>query len=312
MTFTHLILSGGGSHGVVLVGGLRALDEKGFYDTIKYVSCSSIGSFIGLMVGLKLSINEIEKIIKNTIADENVCFIPKKNIWNAIGKLGITNTKYIVNHLKKYLRDTYQIQDLTFEEVKNIYGTHLYISTTNISKSHNTIFSYENTPNNSIFSACEASMSIPFLYERVKIDNYYYYDGGLSNNFPISIFEDINDDYKIGLALNGKEIDINSDNQDDDTNITFYKLVIKIVAFLKIIIRKETMMKHINKDFVLIYEDIPTNWIELELQDTKLQLYRISPDDIDKMLQCGYNYMNQYLEKRIINTSIKIHKEEKI
>lgn len=298
MTFTHLILSGGGSHGVVLVGGLKALFEKGFYNTIKYVSCTSIGSYIGLMVSLRLSIDEIEKIIRDTIADENVCFIPKKNIWDSIGKLGITSTKYIVEHLKKYLRDYYQIEDLTFEEVKNNYGTHLYISTTNISKSCNTIFSFENTPNVSVFSACEASMSIPLLYEPVKIDSHYYYDGGMSNNFPINVFEHIEDDFKIGLALNGKTIKADSAKKEDYDEMTFFKLITKVISLLKKMIRKETFMKYIYKDFVLIYEDIPVNWIEIELQDTRLQLFKISHEDINNMLLCGYTFMKEYLIKR--------------
>ena len=77
---------------------------------------------------------------------------------------------------------------LLFNYQKNL-EKNLYISTTNINTGDNVIFSTDNYPNISIFDATCASMSIPYFAIPVKINNEYYVDGLLTNNFPLNIFK---------------------------------------------------------------------------------------------------------------------------
>ena len=92
-----------------------------------------------------------------------------------------------MEHFKKIIRVKYPDinEGLTFKEVSKRFGINLYISTTNINRCENRIFSIDDTPDISVFTACEASMSIPLIFNPVFIEDEYYYDGAFTNNFPI-------------------------------------------------------------------------------------------------------------------------------
>ena len=65
----------------------------------------------------------------------------------------------------------------------------------------NKIFCIEDTPDVCVFKACIASMSIPILFKPTKIDEDYYYDGGLTNNLPINIFKNVPYENILGLII---------------------------------------------------------------------------------------------------------------
>ena len=44
-------------------------------------------------------------------------------------------------------------------------------------------------------------MSIPILFKPTKIDEDYYYDGGLTNNLPINIFKNVPYENILGLII---------------------------------------------------------------------------------------------------------------
>lgn len=73
----------------------------------------------------------------------------------------------------------------------------LYIVGTDMNRSATTIFSYETTPNMEVAEAVKISMSVPLLFEAVpssldvsvSTPTSLYADGGLLNNFPITLFD---------------------------------------------------------------------------------------------------------------------------
>lgn len=297
---THLILSGGGTQGVVFVGCLKYIYSNNI--NITHISSCSIGSFIALMISLKLTLEEIDIIVRKTLLYDKACFIPKKDCWNILTSLGLTKVDYVLEPLKELLQKKYSneinIDEITFADIKNNYGINLYISTTNISKSCNEIFSYENSPTTNVLSVCIASMSLPILYEPCVINDNYYYDGGLTNNFPISIFEDVPEENKLGLALNSE----NECQEIKDTILSkdakLYDIMIKLIITMGGVIRNETILRHLTNDFVIVYDDIPKNWIQMKLIKSGIQVFNITNDDIDIMIEYGYNKTKEYLLKR--------------
>src|ERR1700747_1384648 len=61
----NLVFSGGNIQGICYVGCLKYLHETNKLNNIKNISCSSVGSIIGLMLTLKLSIKHIEEFVIN-------------------------------------------------------------------------------------------------------------------------------------------------------------------------------------------------------------------------------------------------------
>lgn len=53
----------------------------------------------------------------------------------------------------------------------------------------NEVFSHQTNPPVAIEDAIRASMSIPFLYKPVVINNKYYADGGLTSNLPYEVYK---------------------------------------------------------------------------------------------------------------------------
>ena len=101
-------------------------------------------------------------------------------------------------NIQKNRREIFQIQkstDVTFEELYQITNRELVLVTTNLSKDCAMYLSRHKTPNMSVARAVRASMSFPFIYKPVALhDNIsdthdYLCDGGISDNYPIGIFD---------------------------------------------------------------------------------------------------------------------------
>jgi NTE family protein len=202
LNITHLVLSGGGMRGVLFVGALRYLYLENMHKNITHIAANSIGSFVALFITFKLTIEEAERVIYTSAGDTNLCNIPTKNYYKIVSNLGLCSISHFMEHLRKVLRVKYpDIEDITFKEASKRFGVNLYFSTTNINRCENRIFSIEDTPDVSVFTACEASMAIPLIFNPVAIDGEYYYDGAFSNNFPIKIFSHVSKENVIGMVI---------------------------------------------------------------------------------------------------------------
>ena len=202
LNITHLVLSGGGMRGVLFVGALRYLYLENLHKNVTHIAANSIGSFVALFITFKLSIEEAEEVIYSSSSDTNLCNIPTKNYYKIISNLGLCSITHFMEHLRKILRIKYpDIEDITFKEASKRFGVNLYFSTTNINRCENRIFSIEDTPDISVFAACEASMAVPLIFSPIVIDGEYYYDGAFSNNFPIKIFSHVSKENIIGMVI---------------------------------------------------------------------------------------------------------------
>lgn len=299
---THLVLSGGGMHGVMYIGILRYMYLENLHKDIKYISATSIGTFIGLMLAFKLTIEEMEKVMYSVFSNEDFYFIPRKKYLQLLSDNGICTTRHIVNELIIVLKDKYKnienIEEFSFENVAKTFGINIYMSVTNINKCENEIFSIDNTPTLSVFKACEASMSIPILYKPVIINDYYYYDGGITNNFPIKIFKDIPDENIVGIILDKAD---NSVQEKPGQKMSFTKVLKQLINMANILRRKEALYKQIqnkNKLSFLIPDNIPDiNFMNMKITNEGI-LMDISTDEINQMIYAGFDIMYRYIQKR--------------
>ena len=188
----NLILQGGGVKGLAYIGALRCLEEHGF--KVKYVSGSSIGAIIGSLIIAGYDSYELEKIVNNIPYD---IFLEKNNLSDQIKKGGV----YSLSKAEKYLEKLLVNKNIRiFEDIKvgNNYKA-IFIST---SLKYQRIFVLPhdlkiiniNPDKFPIAKAVIMSASIPFFYERYKVNNDYFYDGGMSDNYPTWCFNN-------GIAL---------------------------------------------------------------------------------------------------------------
>jgi len=289
--YTHLVISGGGLYGVCMLGVFRYLYIEKKLKNIKYVAGNSIGAFFALAFCLDIDINELEKIIKEIISDKKI-IINKNNLANVFLYNGILDLKIVLNKLRKYINTKYNINDITFIELSKKFGKNLYISTTNINTGENIIFSTDNNPNISVFDVTCASMSVPYIAMPVKINNEYYVDGLLTNNFPLNIFNNIHKDNIFGIVIKIKS-DYNLKKID---NITFQDFNKRMLEILLKNTSDTAFIKNINNNNanIFIIEDSPIrDFVPFEINNEYLDL-EFNNDDIDNLILDGFIKISKF------------------
>lgn len=178
----NLILQGGGIKGISYIGALRCFEQYGY--KIKNVAGSSVGAIIGALIIAGYTSIELEQIIRNI---DYELLIGKSNISEKIKKGGIHSNKKLELFIENLLLKK-GIKYFSDIKVGNNYKA-IFITT---SLKHQRIFvlPYDlkliniNPDYFSVSKAVMMSASIPFFYEKFKVNNYTFYDGGMSDNYP--------------------------------------------------------------------------------------------------------------------------------
>jgi predicted acylesterase/phospholipase RssA len=299
LNITHLVLSGGGMKGVIFIGALRYMYIENLHKNITHIAANSIGSFVALFIAFKLTIEEIEKIIYDSKDDKDLCNIPTKNYYKIISNLGLCSISNFMEHFKKIIRVKYpDVNDtISFKEVSKKFGINLYFSTTNINRCENRIFSIDDTPDISVFTACEASMSIPLIFNPIAIDGEYYYDGAFSNNFPIKIFSHVSKENIIGMVLYKEKNNYEPSNK----KINIFFLIRQICRMFEILRINQVTGNEIKKediDYYFIPKDISMqNSMNIVVNRKGIKL-ELSTEQINEMILYGFTSMMQYIDKR--------------
>ena len=304
MKITHLVLSGGGMQGVIFIGAIRYLYFENLHKNITHIAGTSVGSIIGLSIALKLTIQEIEEIILKGNQDFKLCNIPYKNCIKLLTDCGLSDINIFSNYLKDFIYTKYPdiTNEITFSYLSKRFGVNLYVSVTNIYTCKNKIFSVDTTPDVCVFKACSASMALPILFEPVKIDDDYYYDGAFTNNFPIKIFENVPMDNILGMILYKAfyETEI-PDEEIVRPKISFMFLFRQFIQLYERVRTRVVLRELIDNDKIDYYyipkniPDIPMMNIELEKKGLRIKL----PIDLyNNMLYAGFESMSKYIIER--------------
>ena len=154
-----LVLSGGGTRGFAHLGVYKALKENGIEPDI--IAGVSAGGIAGAFIADGQDPEDALRALSNhKLLDYLEFAIPKKSLVSMGGF-----EKTLKSHLKAH----------TFEELK----IPLLVFAVNMNKAELTRFD-----SGDLITAVKASSSIPVVFPPVKIENDYYLDGGIINNFP--------------------------------------------------------------------------------------------------------------------------------
>ncbi len=191
-----LVLSGGAAKGGAHIGVLKALEEK--HIPIDYIVGTSIGAIIGGMYASGYSPDEIEKIMSSEefqrwasgTLDDKYNFYYRREDPNA----SWITTRFdfrrkITSILPTQLLNTYEI-DL---EIMRIFSTANAVSKGNfdslmipfrclvadIDSSQQLVCA-----KGDLSASIRGSMSLPFFFNPLEINNKLVFDGGIYNNFP--------------------------------------------------------------------------------------------------------------------------------
>jgi len=301
--FTHIVFSGSAIRSICLLGILRYLY---FYELDKYIknaAGSSMGSFFCLAFALKIPIDELELMIKTLINNPDVISVSSNKLLNVFSDLGFNDSKLYLSEIKKYIKNKYDMDDITFIELSKITGVNIYVSTTRINDGSNFIFNVDDTPNVSVLDAIAASMCIPILSKPIKIDGNYYVDGCITNNLPYEIFNNINQEDILNVAIYIKKDYSFSNIIEKDSELNFmiyYKQIISIIysnSLHNCYISKIPKFKN-----PLIINESPfKSFYNLEYTDTDI-CFNIHEDDIENLILQGFKDISNYMKQFEIET----------
>ena len=222
---------------------------------------------------------------------------------------GLFNTEILIKHLKNIIKKKYPemcllneyntmdiSETITFSQLSKSFGVNIYISCTNINTCDNEIFSIETTPNICVYKACCASMAIPLLFKPINIGDYYYYDGALTNNFPIKIFANVPKENIIGMILY-KE----NKNIEPIKKINLIYIIKQLMTILNILRVKQVLLKEIQDSKCIDYYN-PKNLVlnsamNITFNRKGMRLH-ITKTEMDEMIYAGFESMTKYIEER--------------
>lgn len=197
VSFTQLVLSGGGPKGFNQLGALQYLYEKGYLKEIQDYWGTSIGSVICLLIAVGFTPMDI---LYELIQDDK--FIDKYDInttklWNGIGIIPI---EQFGNKIRNTISKKIGQQHITFQELYDLCSIKLHVSGTNLDKMTGEIFDVESHPNMDVVTAVEISCCLPFIFTKKIYNGFTYADGGFYNNYLIDM-ADNKKEYVIGVYV---------------------------------------------------------------------------------------------------------------
>lgn len=223
-----LVLSGGGAKGLAHIGVLKALEENEI--PVNYIVGTSMGAVVGGFYAAGYSADMIEHLatsedflswVSGDFGDDYNYHYSQNSAnasWfdvdialdsglNARVKSNIANDLALNFVLAEWLARPSQAAGYNFDS--------LYIPFRAVAAD---IFMQQEVvlKSGSLSDAVRASLTVPFFYRPIKVDNRYLFDGGVYNNFPLDIAQDeFKPKFIIGSSVSSKTFDDYPYDQDE-------------------------------------------------------------------------------------------------
>ena len=188
-----LVLPGGGGKGAYQVGVIKALEELGIKEHIKYVAGTSIGAVNALLFaqGDTKTVEDVwDSITTEKILPIDNLDLMKRGLIFSFGSKNL-------NFIKKYMPKTLQQGNISRDGLLELVDKYLnieaisnseivsYATCTDIENLSAKYFKYNEYNEEFVRKIILATSAIPSIYEPEEIEGKFYIDGGVVNNIPI-------------------------------------------------------------------------------------------------------------------------------
>ena len=270
--YNTLILSGGGVRGFGLLGSLQYLMLNRYLDDVQKFIGVSIGAILSVIIILGYEPTEI--IIK---------FI-QCNYFKQFGSYSIVqalkgNGFLSFEDFKKILEELIleKVDHIpTLEELHAISGKEFLCLTFNYTLRKEVILSRQTHPNLNILDALRMTSNVPFIFDPFVHEDNVYFDGFLSNNFPINLIDE--SDVCIAISC------VKTEWKDDSQNLESWKLIWNLLL-LPLYQLQDIKNRPYRKQCDII---------ELNLSQYTMLDYKLKPKIMLDMFSEGYCKVNEY------------------
>jgi NTE family protein len=282
-----LVLSGGGAKGIAHIGIIKALEENNI--PIDYIAGTSMGAIVGGMYAMGYSTDEMIEIIKSKDfkrwstgeletkynyyfrnADPKPSFVEIPFEINSIDSLSLKSAILPTNLVSPrqmnyaFLPFTAQANAVASGDFDKLFVPFRCVAS-DIYNKEAVVFRY-----GVLGDAIRASMTYPFMFKPIMIDNRLLFDGGIFNNFPVDVMrKDFDPDFMIGSVV------ANNPRKPDQRDI----------------IKQIENMIMTRTDYTIPKED----GLLLKFKTTNIKLFDF--DKVDDLVQMGYDSTMKHMDE---------------
>ncbi|GAB1463546.1 patatin-like phospholipase family protein [Pedobacter sp.] len=222
-----LVFSGGGAKGLAHIGTLKALEENNI--PIDYITGTSMGAIVGAMYAAGYSPQQIEKIalsnnFQNWVngryqSDYNFYFQKSTSNPSVITAKMAIDTSLRLSFRPNLINDiplNFALLEL-FSQASAVAKDNFNNLLVPFRCMASDILSQKSivVSNGSLAEAVRASMTVPFIYRPIRLDDKFVFDGGIYNNFPADVMrKEFKPEFIIGANVSSKTF--NEYPKDDD------------------------------------------------------------------------------------------------
>lgn len=306
----NLVFAGGGVLGIAYIGALEVIQDQVLeLKNIKSFAGTSVGSIVATLSALRYTPSEIKKIMidldftemldqKITPVASDVFGNQAINIngifdlmWNQRGGFGLNSGNFLECWVEDLIFRKIGTRNATFADLEKADSefAQLHILAANISGNTIGHFSFQETPDIVISKAIRASISIPMIFDVVKIDGEVFVDGGIYNNYPMDVFhDDAVFKHTLGLAFEShkfiKDFNLTEKNMAEEFGWEKYIVSLMSASFT---VQHQEYIKNADFNRTIIIDDLGISPIDFSLNaEQKKQLF-----------EEGYKAAIKYFEK---------------
>jgi predicted patatin/cPLA2 family phospholipase len=282
----NLVLSGGGFRGYATMGVYKALSDLDLVSEIERFAGNSIGTAISLLLVLKYTNDEILDLINSFEYSKIQDFSMTKflDVW------GVDSGKKLEAFTKAIIKNKLNNPDATMMDLYKWNPVEYTVSVTHLNTYQAIYYNWMNTPDEPVWRAVMKSGAVPGFFAPYREDGNVYVDGGLTDNFPIQLYPDVEE--TVGVLLEACHNDFREIVYPEDFVIHTMTCLVMGFSSFKVNICKKSIVLH------LLLHDIP-------LLDP-----RMTVEDKMKIYQHGYDSTIEYFKLRGITINRHDLKED--
>jgi len=185
-TIKHIVLSGGCSFIITLLGILKESNSMGYweYKNLKSVYGTSAGAIIGLAISLGISLDIlITYMLKRPW--QQVFKINMNSVLNAFHNCGILDITSIEDLIAPLLKSNNYPMNITLKELYEHTKIDLHMYSIELDSFDMIDISHTTHPDWKVVEAVYASACLPILFAPLSMHGKIYCDGGLLCNYPL-------------------------------------------------------------------------------------------------------------------------------
>ena len=196
IAFDTIVLGGGGMKCIATLGAIQYVYDYGCPHKIRKYSGTSAGSMICLL--LIVGYTPIELVVYICTQRVVESLLPA-DIVSLIKGCGALAFEKIERHIRKMVSSKLGKDVVTLKELHELTDKTLICATYNMTKNACEYVSFETHPDLDCVTAVRMSSSIPIVFAECIVNGDLYLDGGVVDNFPISVVKP--DDTVFGCVL---------------------------------------------------------------------------------------------------------------